>query len=238
MNPEHLAFILLGFTASLASAVIGFGSALLVLAIGPYFLPVKEVIALSAILFLASTLSKSIIFFRHIDWKLVAVMSIASFPFAYLGASLMSRAPVLFLERLLGCMILTYILFNILGPVRPLKISIKGLLLGAVSYGFISGMLGSGNLVKAVLLRELNFSKESFVGAMAATSILANFAKIISYSQSGLLYEQLVFPAIGLALSALCAVIVGRHLLRRVTDIQFTGAIQLVLGVSAIGLLV
>lgn len=238
MNPEYLVFILLGFTTSLASAVIGFGSALLVLAIGPYFLPIKEVIALSAILFLVSTLSKSVVFVRYIDWKLVAIMSVASFPFAYLGASVVSSVSVLILERLLGGMILIYILLDVFDMIRPLKIRTRGLLFGAMGYGFISGILGSGNLVKAILFRELKFSKESFIGAMAATSVLANFAKIIAYKQSGLLNERLLFPAIGLGVSAVCAVLFGRYLLRRVTNIQFTVAVQFVLGVSAIGLLV
>lgn len=165
-------------------------------------------------------------------------MSIASFPFAYLGASIVSGISVLLLERLLGGMILTYILLDVFGMTRPLKVETKGLLFGAMGYGFISGILGSGNLVKAILFREMKFSKESFIGAMAATSVLANFAKIVGYKQSGLLTERMIFPAIGLGISAICAVLFGRYLLRRVTNGQITVAVQFVLGVSAIGLLV
>ena len=69
MEPIYLAFICIGFGSALISAVSGFGTALIFLAIGSYLLPVKEAIALSTVLFLASTLTKSFVFGRHIDWK-------------------------------------------------------------------------------------------------------------------------------------------------------------------------
>ena len=238
MPPEYLLFILLGFVSSIASAVVGFGSALLILAIGPYILPIKEVIALSAVLFTASTLSKSIVFRRVIDWKMVGKISTFSFPFAYLGGSLVGDIPIYLLQRLLGGMILIYVVLNLFSQRPNLKNTNKTLLLGASTYGFVSGLLGSGNLMKAIFFNEMNLSKETFVGTMAATSVLANFAKLSAYYQSGIIDGDVLLPGIGLVAVAILAVIIGRSLVRRVTVRQFGIGVQAVLVFSALGLLI
>ena len=238
MLTEYLAFILLGFVTSIASAVVGFGSALLILAIGPYFLPVKEVIALSALLFTASTLGKAVIFRRDIDWKMVGIISVISFPFAYLGGSLVADLPVPLLQRLLGAMILVYVLLKLFGKHHQIKMNTAILYLGAMTYGFVSGLLGSGNLVKAIFFSEMNLSKESFVGTMAATSVLANLAKLIAYTQSGLIDRDVLFPGLGLVTVAILAVLIGRYVMKHVSVRQFGLGIQIVLIFSALGLIV
>ena len=238
MTPEYLLFILLGFITSIASAVVGFGSAMLVLALGPYILPVKEVIVLSAVLFTASTLSKSILFAREIDWKMVGKISIFSFPFAYLGGSLVGEVPIALLQRLLGGMIIVYVLLNLFSQGHQLKNTTKTLLLGATTYGFVSGLLGSGNLMKAIFFNEMNLSKETFIGTMAATSVFANFAKLSAYYQSGLIDGDALLPGLGLVAVAILAVIIGRSLVRRVTVRQFGIGVQAVLVLSALGLII
>ncbi|MGI9319118.1 MAG: TSUP family transporter [bacterium] len=238
MSAEYAVLILLGFFTSVTSAVVGFGSAMLVLAIGPYFLPVREVIALSAVLFTASTLTKSVLFAKFVDWKLAGIMSTISFPFAYFGASIVSKTPIVVLERLLGGMILLYIALNYSGLLRPWKLGAKSVFLGSAGYGFISGLLGSGNLVKAIVFKEMKLSKESFVGAMAATSIFANLAKLTAYNQAGLLHSNLALPMVGLAVAAVLAVFTGRYLLRRVSTGQFGAGVQIILALSAIGLII
>ena len=237
MELPYLIFIALGFAASIVSAIFGFGTALIVLSIGSYILPIKETIALAAVLFTASTLVKTVLFGRHIDWKLTIMMSIASVPFAYLGALFLSDLPGEFLKRALGATTLIYLVMTHFRWFPKMKIGTKGLLLGSAAYGFVSGLLGSGNIIKAVIFREMDISKEAFIGAMAATSVLANVAKMNTYYQVGLLDPGLVVPMVCLVFAAIFAVLIGRFLLRDITASQFQTGLQVVLVVSAIGLL-
>jgi len=105
-------------------------------------------------------------------------MSLASLPFAYIGAALLNSVPADTLRKLLGGMILSYLLVSRFKASFGWKPNTLMLVTGSAAYGFISGLLGSGNLVKVVLFRELSLSKEAFVGAMAATSVVANAAKL------------------------------------------------------------
>ncbi|MEM7564212.1 MAG: sulfite exporter TauE/SafE family protein [Pseudomonadota bacterium] len=234
----EVCFVILGFTASLVSAVFGFGTALLVLALGSYLLPVQTTIVLATVLFAASTITKTIVFGKHIDWRVAGIMAIASLPFAFGGALLMTEVPTHWLQRLLGGMILLYVILNRFQLFPKFRINTSGLILGSAGYGFVSGLLGSGNLIKALIFREMNITKEAFVGAMAATSVLSNVAKLSAYTHSGLLDIHLLYPAAGLIVSALIAVLLGKKILRKMNHNQFETGLQIVLAVSAIGLIV
>ena len=139
MEAAQLLFILLGFFASLVSAIFGFGTALLVLAIGSHILPVKEAIALATALFAASTITKTILFRKHIDWRVAGFMALASLPFAFAGASLMVQMPTEVLKQSLGAMILLYIILSRFKHLPAIKIGTIGLLAGSATYGFVSG---------------------------------------------------------------------------------------------------
>ncbi len=235
---EYIAFVVLGFVASIISSVFGLGTALVVLAVGSHVLPVKETIALATVLFAASTLTKTLLFRNHIDWKTAGIMAICSLPFSYLGASLLVVVPADALKRLLGVMVLLYLAMTVFKLQPRFKIGIRGLVAGSAAYGFVSGLLGSGNLIKAIIFREMSITKEAFVGAMAATSVLSNFAKLTAYSQSGILTAEMAWPIAGLIVSAATVALIGRFLLQKISAVQFGNGIQIVLAVAAIGLIV
>ena len=237
MTIEYVVFVLLGFFASIISAVFGFGTALVVLALGSHVLPIKETIALATVLFAVTTISKTVLFTKHIDWRVVATMPIASLPFAYLGAMLLTHVPAQLLKRLLGIMVLIYIVMTYYKLFPKVRIGTLGLIFSSASYGFLSGLLGSGNLIKAILFKEIKLTKEAFVGAMAATSVLSNLAKLTAYTKSGLLTTNLLWPVLGLVISGTMAVFLGRYILRDITVTQFERSVQVVLAVSTIGLL-
>ncbi len=235
---DQIAFILIAFVASFASAIFGFGSALLVLALGSQVLPVKETIALATVLFTASTVTKSFLFRNYIDWKMVGVMSFACLPFAYLGAQLLAVAPAEFVKPALGAMILIYVGLTLAKRLPSIHIGVRGLFVGSVLYGFVSGFLGSGNVIKVVLFREMKITKEAFVGAMAATAVLSNIVKLSSYAQSGLLKADMAWTAFALILVAVVVALAGRFFLTKLSAEVFQTGVQVLLGIAAIALLV
>lgn len=235
---EQIVFILIAFVASFASAIFGFGSALLVLALGSQVLPVKETIVLATVLFTASTITKSALFGRHIDWKTVSIMSFASLPFAYLGARLMAVAPAEVLKPALGSMILIYLGLSLAKRLPSVQIGLPGLFIGSGLYGFVSGFLGSGNVVKVILFREMKISKEAFVGAMAATAVLSNIVKLTTYAQTGLLTSDMAPTAVALVGVAVVVALAGRFVLKKMNAQTFQTGVQVLLGVAAIALFV
>jgi uncharacterized membrane protein YfcA len=218
--------------------VFGFGTAILVLAVGSHILPVKETIALGTVLFTASTVTKTFLFAKHMDWKTVTIMSLVSLPFAYLGAELLIGTPPEIAKRLLGAMVLLYLLVSNIKRLPAIQVGTMGILIGSAGYGFISGLLGTGNIIKVVLFREMKMSKEAFVGSLAATSVLANLAKLYSYGSSGLLTDEMLVPAISLIIGVVIVATIGRSILSKLNVRVFELGVQILLGVAGIALLV
>ncbi len=235
---DQIAFILIAFVASFASAIFGFGSALLVLAFGSLVLPVKVAIALATVLFTASTVTKSLLFRDHIDWKMVGVMSFACLPFAYHGAQLLAVAPAEFVKPMLGAMVFIYLGLTITKRLPSISIGMLGLFAGSALYGFVSGFLGSGNIIKVILFREMKITKEAFVGAMAATAVLSNIVKLTSYIRTGLLTVDMAWTALTLVFVAVAVALIGRLFLKKLSAQAFQTGIQILLGIAAIALLV
>lgn len=251
----YLLFVALGFASSLLSSVFGFGSAIIVLAIGPYILPAHHVVVLSAILFGASTLTKTLLFRAHLQWKLVACIAIGSLPFAYVGGRLLPLLSAEALRLSLGTMILGYVALKVLAatPTRlyhhtsnplatPSKVRAQTtgkmqLVAIAAGYGFTSGLVGSGSVIKALFFREAGLGKEAFVGTMAATSVLATLGKLIAYIHSGLFITEFVLPAAGLVVAAFTAALAGKFCLQRIDSSLFDSGVNLLLVIAGVGLL-
>ncbi|MEM7208995.1 MAG: sulfite exporter TauE/SafE family protein [Pseudomonadota bacterium] len=234
---EYTVFVVIAFFSSLVSAIFGIGTALLLLGVGAFVLPVKETIALSTVLFLAAGLTKTSLFRTSIDWKLAAVVTLASLPTAYIGAAMVDTMPVDWLRRLLGLSIVAYLLITTVFSHVTIKLNQFGLIAGSGVYGFVSGLLGSGNVIKALLFRELAMGKESFVGIMAATSILTNVAKLNAYANDGLLHERHLVVGGALVACAVVSAYIGRNIMQKIPLNRFRHGVSLVLFCAALNLL-
>ncbi len=234
---EYALFVLAGFLGATISAVFGFGTGFVVLAVGTFLLPVKEVIALVAVLFAASTTLKTVLFWRQTNWVLVAKMTVVSLPFAWLGASLLIGFPDVWIEKLLGLMVLAYLIVSSLGFKLRGQQTFAWIAIGSAGYGFTSGLLGTGNLIKAIMFREMGLDRQAFVGAMAASSVLATLVKLQVYTSQGLLHSAHILPGIALIIAAVLAVFLGRTLLLNMNAAQFQSGLKILLAISAIALL-
>lgn len=215
------------------------GTALIVLSVGTLILPVKDVVALSAALFLASTLTKALIYRVEIPWRDALVISLVSLPFAWLGGVGMSFLSAELLRELLGVMVLGWLFYSAFAGRRPaVRPGMPVLLLGAGAYGFVSGLLGSGNLVKAILFRGMALEGAAFVGIMAATSVLANVGKLTAYVQNGMLTPAYWPMVLILVTVAITAALVGKCLLKRTPAGWFQTGLNLVMTISALLLLI
>lgn len=234
---DYAVFVGIALISSVVSAVFGLGTALLVIAVGSCILPIKETIALATILFTAGTFTRTFVYREHIDWRLTALMTVFSVPFAYLGASALAVAPVDLLKTSLGSMALLYVVMAFSGWRPKFEMGRAALILGSAGYGFVSGLLGTGNVIKAIVFDHMGLRKEAFVGVMAATSVLANLTKIGSYVADGLIGERHLLPAAALVFCIVAVTILGRTLLQGVTPEHFRTGVLLILAAVSIGLL-
>lgn len=234
---EYTLFVAIALASSVISAVFGLGTALLVVTLGSYILPVKETIALATLMFTAGTFARALLYRKHIDWQLTALITAFSVPFAFLGAITLAVAPTELLKTMLGSMALLYVVIALSGWRPDLHLGKVVLACCSAVYGFVSGLLGTGNVVKAMVFDHMGLRKEAFVGLMAATSVVANFVKVGSYVSAGLIGQVHIVPGLGLAACALAGTFAGRVLLKRVAPDHFRIGFLFILAAVSLGLI-
>ena len=233
---DYALFVSIALASSVISAVFGLGTALLLITLGSYILPVRETIALATIMFTAGTFARTLLYRRHIDWHLTMLITVFSVPFASLGALALAVTPTDLLKTSLGIMALIYVAMALSGWTPKVQIGTVALMFGSAIYGFVSGLLGTGNVVKAMVFDHMGLRKEAFVGLMAATSVVANVVKISLYASNSLITHAHILPGVGLAGCALIGTFAGRVLLKRVAPEHFRIGFLVVLAMISLGL--
>ncbi len=234
---ELLAFLAIAFCGSLVSAVFGLGSGFVILSFGSLLLPLKDCIALTTVLFTASTFTKAYIYRHHVNWRLSGIIAVGSIPFAWLGAETLATIDPTPLKPLLAGFIIISVIINQSG----LRLTLPHTTTVAISisavYGFISGLLSSGNPIKALAMERMGFEKQAFIGAMAATALGVNITKLWSYSDNQILRGEHLNAAIGLVFIAIISALLGRRLVHKIPDKKYKQGLSIVLIISAIALL-
>jgi uncharacterized membrane protein YfcA len=87
------------------------------------------------------------------------------------------------------------------------------------------------------MFREMAITKEAFVGAMAATAVMSNLVKLMGYWQGQLLGLDMIYPALGLTVSAVVSVFLGKFVLRKISPQVFGTGVKVILCVAAAALL-
>ncbi len=233
----EIGFILLAMFSSLVSSTVGFGGAMFLIPLSTFFIPIKNAIAISTLFFLADSCVKVIIYRKKIDWKITGWMLLGGLPFLLLGAFLMVVAPELLLRRLLGVVVLVYVINSIFNLTKNVKL--KGWLIALIStaYGFFSGIIGTGGVIKAAMLHHVGLKKERFVGTFAVSAFIFLTIKAVIYSRFELVTKAHIPILIPLIIIGVTGPFVGRRILRKVKGKTFKKAILIMLALVAINLI-
>jgi len=234
---NEIIFLVLAFVVSIISATLGFGSAIILIPFSSFLLPIKQAIAIVTIFFIAGNLSKIIIFRKHIDWKITFLIWAGAVPMVFIGAYLMVIAPSEIIKKVLGIIILFYVIndyFNLTKHIKLNKIAIAG---AGGAYGFFAGIIGTGSAIKAALLTHLGLRKEKFIAVMATSAILLNIIKTTIYSKFALISQSDIPLIIGLILCAFGGAYIGRNLVKKIHPDIFKKIILVILVIVSIKLL-
>jgi uncharacterized membrane protein YfcA len=203
------------------------------LGISVVLFPLKEAIPLVTIYYLFNNINKLFQLRTAIDYSVSWPVIGWSMPFALLGSVLMPYAPESVIQKTLGGTILILI-SHMRTPVRRESWMFKA---GASAYGFLSGFVGTGSAVKAMLFSDVGLLKEQFVATMAFTAMFLNLLKIGVYSQVQLLRPHDVPLYGGLFFASVVGVSLGKCLLSRLAARWFLWLVYGVLVATALELL-
>jgi uncharacterized membrane protein YfcA len=235
-----LLLYLLILIASIFSTAFGLSSFLLI-PLFTLFFSTKESVAAASLYFTFQNTVKLAFFWRFTDWKISRKLLLYALPGTIAGSALLLHINVSYFQKALGLIILIYIANDLLKKekeisnpinVKPYQLPIFGFL-----YGFFSGAIGSGNLLKGPLFSSVGLTKETYIATYAATSFLLNIPKVAMYVIGGLINMDVFLKSTPLLIIAILGTYIGKKFIDRISASNFTVLIKLLFVISAITLM-
>src|SRR5262245_2676056 len=174
---EFLIVLAVGLVAGTLGGIVGFGSSImlmpvLVIAFGP--LQAVPVMAVAALL---ANLSRIVVWWREIDWKVCAAYAVTGIPAAALGARTLFELPPRLIEIAIGIFFIAMIFVRRWMAARDLKFRLWHLALLGLVIGYITGIVVSTGPVTAPIFLGAGLVKGGFVGTEAAASLAVYLSK-------------------------------------------------------------
>lgn len=234
-NP--LFFYSIVLLTSVFSSALGTGMSFVLLPLAALQFGAKESVGILSIYFLFQNVNKIAIYRKHIDWKIAVRVICWSMPGVLIGSLALSYVPVDVFKKILACLILLY-LANDIFKLIPRKHAPDRMLPGlSLVYGFLSGLIGSGNLIKGPLFASLGLLKETYVGTYALTSLFMNVPKIITYYATGIIDGSAFVKSIPFLILSILGTYIGKYLIGKIHNDVFYFVVTASFAVSAIALL-
>ncbi|MFH1320424.1 MAG: sulfite exporter TauE/SafE family protein [Bacteroidota bacterium] len=225
----EIIFLAIVFISTIITGAFGFGSAIILIPVSSFFMDIKEAIAILTIYFMSVNINQIILFRKKIDWQLVGYILLGAIPAAIAGASLMVISPSDLLKRLLGIIIILYILNEIFQFLKKYKLKKFMISFVSIFYGFFAGIIGTGSGIKAAILTHMGITKEGFIAIMATTAIFVNTIKTIIYSRSSLVSAEDIPLMAALIAIGFTGSYIGKLLVKKISPVLFRYAILIIL---------
>lgn len=207
---------------SILSASTGVGGSFILIPLAAMQFGVKESVGILSVYFLFQNINKITVFRKFINWKVSTKVILWSLPGVVIGSLALNIIPVDVFKKVIGIAILFYLandVFKILPSKHQPDAYVPGL---SLLYGFLSGLIGSGNIIKGPLFSSLGLLKETYIGTYALTALFVNVPKIISYSATGIIDGKMFMQSIPFLIISIAGTYIGKHFLGKIrTDVFY-----------------
>lgn len=237
MDVSVIIFLTSAFLASAISTITGFGSALILISVSSLIFGVKWSIAITTFLYAFNTSSKTILFRKHIDWKTTFLVTGTALPCVFIGSYFLLKFEAGIIKSGLAIIVLIYLILDYFKRNGSLKINYAVLLFAGGIYGFLSGAVGTGSIIKAMVFKHLKLEKNQFVATMAVTALPLNICKIIVFTTGALIVLSDIPLIIGLLMASLTGTFLGKRFLNGMSEQFFYTLVRLMLMIIAIKML-
>ena len=225
----------IGFTIA---GVAGFGGGIIALPVLVWVFGVREAIPILSMSQVLSTVSRAFLHRQALNWPVARRFILGALPFSILGSFLFVSIDTEVLVRILGVMMLLFVVYTRLPIGQDFKTQIWGFIPVGAGTGFGSAFLGIPGPFAAVFYLAYGLSASAYIGTSALGMATIQVPKLIIYGTSDLLTLRVLLMGIGLGAIAAGSAYLGRIILRRIPDHVFPKIITAMLLISGVVFLI
>ena len=236
ITPALLVITSTAFVTSTLTAVIGAGGGTALLLVMLYLMPAASVVPVHGCIQLVSNTARVWLFWRHMNWRIIASF-VAPMPFGvYLGLQVYDRLDPTAIQLVIAAFVLVSLLIR-----TPKRDGGRGV--PSWAYALAGIVIGAGNMIVGVLapvlgamIRLEQLGKESTVGTLGFFGFAGNVLKIAGFAIVGFAFAPYAPTIICASLATIAGNVVGKRLLAGITSRAFERGFRLVLAALAVKL--
>lgn len=204
---------LLAFVSALVTSVFGFGAGLVLTPLLSFFMPLKDALGIGALIFLFTSGSKLVWYFKDIDWK-VHRFAFGMSTLGLLGGFvLISVIDPPQLENIYAALLVILGISSLRNkdPRKSLSPNFAYPILG----GFFSVLIHGGGVFFIRLCRASGLDRIKTVATVAAIHFTMNIFKVLFFTGTGMVDSKYLYTLIPAYVSAIIGTRLGRSLLTK-----------------------
>lgn len=236
---DLLGLALLTLVASGVGTMTGFGTSTIMVPVVALFLPFPVTLVLVGIVHWFGNVWKMLLFRGGFSRKLLLWFGLPGVITSFLGASLTIRTDADLLQRLLGYLLIGYVLFLMLKPKFKLSQTPATAMTGGALSGLMAGIFGIGGAVRSAALSAFNLPAATYLFTAGAIGLVIDSSRLVTYLGEGVTLPARLLAGLLLfvPISFLGAKI-GERLVKRVPAEKFRWVVAVFLFIVGVWLAV
>jgi uncharacterized membrane protein YfcA len=226
-----LLFIAIAVTvASFAGTVAGFGESTLLIPLVSFSLPLPQTLLLVGTIHWFGDIWQLLLFRKGINWRLIALFGIPGIALSIAGARLTFLVQPQALTRVLGVLLVTYVLVLAAKPDLNLSSSARTAVAGGALSGFASGFFGVGGPVRGAFLQAYDLDKVVYLATLGAVGLAVDSARLPTYVAGGTrLSPHLAWGLLLYVPLSLAGAIMAQRVVKRLPQQKFRAVVAIAL---------
>lgn len=227
-----LLLLALGFVAGTIGGVVGFGSSVmlmpaLVMLYGP-----RTAVPIMAVTALMSNFARVMVWWRELNWPVVAAYSLTAVPAAALGARTLLVIPPRVADGVLGTFFILMIPIRRWMVARGMRVRLRHLAFAGAVIGFATGIVVSTGPINTPFFLGYGLVKGAFLGTEALASLGMYLSKAIAFRNFGALTNEVMVQGLIIGSSLMAGSWAAKHVVLRIPAERFHTLMEAVLLLS------
>jgi len=234
---DFLFILAVGLVAGTISGIVGFGSSIMLLPVLVIVFGPLQAVPIMAIAAIMANLSRVIVWWREVDWRVCAAYSATAVPCAALGAGTLLVLPPRLIEAGLGAFFIAMIGLRRWMAAHELKLGLAPLAAIGVPVGYITGVAASTGPLTAPIFLATGLVKGAFISTEAAASLAVYLAKSAVFRSFGALPLEIVLKGLVVGSTLMAGAVIAKRFVLRMEPARFRLLMDGLLLLSGLALL-